>query len=268
MKTRITPDNPHGYNRYGFAWENVPEGGQAHLDFGCSDGAFLATLKSKGIGRLVGVDISQDAVRKARKQFPDMEVIHIRQTVPLPFEDGLFTSITILDVIEHVAQQGILLNELNRVLKDDGTLVVTVPGQHIFSFLDTGNLKFRFPRLHRWYYCRRHSEAQYEYRYVSNPDGLVGDISEGKRWHEHFTRAKLEKLLNKSGFEVVAFDGAGFFNRIVRDIRFLCGWLRPLQPVFGRIQALDAKFFKSSNLFCVARKQVHPKAEPDCESKI
>lgn len=268
MNTIITPDNPHGYNRYGFAWQHVPQGGEAHLDFGCYDGAFLVTLKGKGIGRLVGVDVSQDAIRKARERFGGLEIIHITQTEPLPFEDGVFTSITALDVIEHVAEQDILLDELNRVLKDDGTLVVAVPGQHIFSLLDTGNLKFRFPRLHRWFYCRRHSKAEYEYRYVSNPDGLVGDISAKKRWHEHFSRAKLEKLLNKSGFGVVAFDGAGFFNRIIRDIRFLCGWLKPLQPVFRKIQALDAKFFKSSNLFCVARKQLHTQAEPDRERKI
>jgi SAM-dependent methyltransferase len=268
MNTRIAPDNPHGYNRYGFAWQNVPRGGEAHLDFGCYDGAFLETLQSKGIGRLVGVDVSQDAIRKARERSGGLEIIHITQGQPLPFEDGVFASITVLDVIEHVAEQSILLDELNRVLKRDGTLIVAVPGQHTFSFMDTGNLKFRFPRLHRWYYCRRHSRAEYEYRYVSNPDGLVGDVSAKKRWHEHFSRAKLEGLLNKSGFDVVAFDGAGFFNRIIRDIRFLCRWLRPLEALLGRIAVLDAKLFRSSNLFCVARKQLHSKAEPDRESKI
>ncbi|GAG01110.1 unnamed protein product, partial [marine sediment metagenome] len=191
MKTEISPENPYSYNRYGFAWQCVPEGGAAHLDFGCYDGAFLRSLKEKGIARLFGVDISHEAVCKAHHQFPELEIIHISETVPLPFEDGLFTSITILDVIEHVYEQGALLDELNRVLKDNGTLIVTVPGQHLFSFLDIGNLKFRFPRLHRWYYCRKHSREEYECRYVSNPDGLVGDISAKKHWHEHFSRAKL-----------------------------------------------------------------------------
>lgn len=261
MNTRITPDNPHGYNRYGFAWQNVPLGGEAHLDFGCNDGAFLATLKSKGIGRLVGVDVSQDAIRKARERLADIEAIHISQGAALPFEDGTFASITALDVIEHIAEQGVVLDELNRVLKDDGMLVVAVPGQHIFSFLDAGNLKFRFPRLHRRYYCWRYSKAEYEQRYVSNPDGLVGDISAEKRWHEHFSRAKLERLLNKSGFAVVAFDGTGFFSRIIKIVRFLFGRLRPLQPVFRKIEALDSKSFESSNLFCVARKQLYPASD-------
>ncbi|MHC4424777.1 MAG: class I SAM-dependent methyltransferase [Planctomycetota bacterium] len=255
MHTKITAENPHGYDRYGFAWQNVPQGGTAHLDFGCYDGAFLATLKSKGIPRLLGVDISQDAVRKAHEQFGDLEIMHISKTVPLPFEDAEFTSITVLDVIEHVDAQSALLGELNRVLMDDGTLIVTVPGRHIFSFLDTGNFKFRFPRLHRWYYCRKHSKATYEHRYVSNPDGLVGDVCAKKGWHEHFSREGLEKLLKSRGFTVVEFDGTGLFSRIIKNVNFLLGGLKPLQAFLRKIEALDTKFFESANLFCVARKE-------------
>jgi len=255
MHTKITPENPHGYDRYGFAWQNVPQGGTAHLDFGCYDGAFLATLASKGLGRLVGVDICQDAVHKAHERFGDLEVIHISKTVPLPFGEAEFTSITVLDVIEHVDEQRALLDELNRVLKDNGILIVTVPGRHLFSFLDTGNFKFRFPRLHQWYYCRRHSKAEYEYRYVSNPDGLIGDVCAGKGWHEHFSRAELEKLLENCRFAVVEFDGTGLFSRVIKNLSFLLGGLKPLQAFLKKIEILDARFFESTNLFCVARKQ-------------
>ena len=47
--------------------------------------------------------------------------------------------------------------------------VVTVPRRHVFSVLDLGNLKFRFPRLHRRWYVWRHGEAGYEHRYGDNP---------------------------------------------------------------------------------------------------
>lgn len=255
MDTRISDENPYRYDRYGFAWQHVPCGGEAHLDFGCHDGSFLGSLGSKGIARLVGVDISQAAVSKGHQQFADLEIVYICQTVPLPFADDQFDSITILDVLEHVWEQGALLDELNRVLKDDGILIVTVPGQHIFSFLDRGNFKFRFPRLHRAYYCRKYSQEEYERRYVCNPDGLVGDISAEKRWHEHFSRAKLGKLLNESGFEVVSFDGNGFFGRIIGNINVLVRGIKSLQPVIGRIGAFDARMFKSNNLFCTARKR-------------
>jgi len=254
MHTKISPDNPYGHNRQGFAWENVPGNSVAHLDFGCYDGAFLNMLKDKNIGRLVGVDVSEEAVKKGQRLYPELEIIKIREATALPFDDGVFSSATILDVLEHVYEQTELLAELNRVLKDGGKLIVTVPGQHLFSFLDMGNFKFRFPRLHRWYYCLRHSREEYEYRYVSNPDGLTGDISAKKHWHEHFGRNKLSKLLIEAGFRVIDFDGAGLFARLIGNVAYLFQWIKPIKIALGELAKLDSKFFESANLFCVAEK--------------
>jgi hypothetical protein len=124
----------------------------------------------------------------------------------------------------------------------------------VFSFLDLGNLKFRFPNLHRRYYCRRHSRQEYEQRYVSNTDGLVGDISATKRWHEHFSRRQLEGLLQRNGFAVVRFDGAGFFVRVLKIAEMALGRIGPLRSRIRSIMAWDARRFQSANLFCVARK--------------
>ncbi|MFC1738534.1 class I SAM-dependent methyltransferase [Planctomycetota bacterium] len=255
MHTKISSDNSYGYNRWGFAWESIPKEGIAHLDFGCNNGAFLNSLKNKKYKRLVGVDISGEAVKKGKELFPEMEIIKIRKATELPFNDGTFSSVTILDVLEHVYEQAELLAELNRVLKDGGKLIVTVPGKHLFSFLDIGNLKFLFPRIHRWYYCLRYSKEKYQYRYISNPDGLIGDISAKKRWHEHFGQEKLKKILTKASFNVIDFDGTGFFYRVIGNINYFLKWLKPIYKLSGWLQKLDAKLFESTNLFCVAEKQ-------------
>ena len=254
MHTKLETCNPHGCSRYGFAWQHVPAGGVAHLDFGCGDGRFLAGLKGKRIDRLVGVDVSRQAVRGAEKTADGLEIIHLVQTTPLPFPDGAFSSITLLDVLEHLDDQEALLDELNRVLRDDGILIVTVPGRHALSFLDMGNLKFRFPTLHRWYYSRKHSPQAYQRRYVSNPDGLVGDISARKRWHEHFTREQLAMLLDRGGFPVAAFDGAGLFARVLKIAHLTVGRMGSLRARIERLMAWDARRFESANVFCVAWK--------------
>lgn len=255
MHTKISSDNPHRHNRWGFAWEYVPRGGVTHLDFGCYNGVFLSTLKGKEIGRLVGVDLCEEAVEQGRLRFPELEIIKIRGVTGLPFDDGTFSSVTILDVLEHVCEQAELLTELNRVLEDGGRLIVTVPGQHLFSFLDMGNFKFRFPRLHRWHYCLWHSREEYECRYESNPDGLIGDISARKRWHEHFSREKLRKLLTEAGFSIIEFDGAGFFSRVVGNVSYFLRWFKLAHRVFTWLGSLDMKLFESVNLFCVAEKR-------------
>lgn len=255
MRTRLDLDNPYGCDRYGFAWQHISAGGAAHLDCGCGNGRFLESLRAKRIGRLVGVDVSRAAVAQARQIDEGLEIAHLTETTPLPFPDASFSSITLMDVLEHVAEQRALLGELRRVLQDDGTLIVTVPGRHLFSVLDLGNLKFRFPRVHRWWYCRKHSSADYERRYTANPDGLVGDVSAAKRWHEHFSSVQLGHLLNESGFEAVAFDGAGCFRRVLVLAGMLFGRLRPLRAGFEQLIAWDARYFASANLFCVARKR-------------
>ena len=267
MHTQISSDNPHGYNRFGFAWEYVPREGPAHLDFGCHNGAFLNTLKDKSVGRLVGVDICKEAVEQGQQLFPHLELVKINETTPLPFDDDQFNSITVLDVLEHIYEQTELLAELNRVLKAGGKLIVTVPRQHLFSFLDTGNFKFLFPRLHRWYYCFSHSSEEYQRRYVSNPDGLIGDISIKKRWHEHFSRKKLRKLLTKAGFSIIDFDGSGFFSRVIILLRRFLQWLRPVNKILVKLGRLDAKLFESKDLFCVAEKCRSAQANLKCNSQ-
>ena len=261
MRTKISKDNPFGYSRYGFAWEHVPQVGGAHLDFGCGGCLFLNAVKSKDIERVVGVDVSAEAVERAKANFADLEVVKIDGVADLPFEDEQFDSITVLDVIEHVHEQQELLDSLRRILKPGGRLIVTVPGRHLFSFCDMGNLKFRFPRVHRWFYLLRHSREEYDLRYKSNADGLIGDVSAKKAWHEHFGRGKMGRLLDEAGFDVEQFDGAGFFNRIIHNAWLLCRRVKPVAKVLMKLEKFDAKVFGSTHLFCLAVKRSQHRAK-------
>lgn len=255
MRTVLSRDNPAGYSRAGYAWEKVPVGAEAHLDFGCHDGGFLGQLARKGNRRLVGVDVCREAIERGRGRYPQLELLHVGDAGRLPFADASFDSISILDVIEHVADQTRVLDELHRLLKPDGLLIVTVPGQYAFSFLDLGNLKFRFPRLHRWAYCCVRSRAEYEARYAANADGLIGDVEVGKAWHEHFTRESLRTLLGRSGFEVAEWDGSGFFGRPIHVVALPAKWVRPVARLLAPIHRADARLFSSMNLYCTARKR-------------
>ena len=96
MHTILSKSNPYGADRYGFAWEHVPQHGKAHLDFGCNDGQFLHDLsKSKHVENLVGLDISRDYVKQAQQLYPELDVRHLTRTTPLPFADNTFDSISI-----------------------------------------------------------------------------------------------------------------------------------------------------------------------------
>jgi SAM-dependent methyltransferase len=48
-------------------------------------------------------------------------------TEKTPFDNQSFDGIVIAEVLEHLFEDHLALNEINRILKNDGTLVVTVP---------------------------------------------------------------------------------------------------------------------------------------------
>jgi hypothetical protein len=89
---------------------------------------------------------------------------------------------------------------------------------------------------------------------VSNPEGLVGDVSAKKRWHEHFSRPQLAELLLAAGFRVDRFDGTGFFTRPLGMARHFVRRWRKLHALLQRILKWDAARFEVANLFCVALK--------------
>lgn len=260
MKTRISPNNPFGVTRrleHAFCWERVNEyatknGPPRILDFGTHDGAMLYEFAKSGIvSQAVGVDVNPAAVSSLAKNDAHVALMSIEKGSELPFPASCFDVVCLIGVLEHVHRQDFLLSELRRVLVDEGRLILSVPGQHTFSFMDLGNLKFRFPRLHSWYYTRKHSVEDYERRYVEGENGLIGDIEVEKRWHEHFRLEQLESLLADNGFKVMESDGFGFFMRPIHNL-----WaLSPVMKQFlYRLMLRDMWAFNRAEIFVECEK--------------
>ena len=92
------------------------------LDVGCGTGTMLRHLARYGV--VEGVDADEEAVRFCRER--GLEHVQ-RADVPLPFEEGAFDLITMLDVLEHVDDDTGMLADLHRVLRPGGVLLITVP---------------------------------------------------------------------------------------------------------------------------------------------
>lgn len=104
------------------------------LDLGCGEGNIVEKYRKLGYN-IIGLDLnySSDFVKKG----------DIRHT---PFEDGEFDIILCLDVLEHLnfSDQDPALKEIHRILKTDGTALLSLPNLAHFisriSFLLTGML--------------------------------------------------------------------------------------------------------------------------------
>ncbi len=255
MKSKLSTKNPFGLTPKGLAltWIGSFAAGGAHLDYGTYNGDFVAALGRGGLVKsAVGVDVNAEVVRQNSVRMPaNVRLEVIKKNAPLEFAPRSFDSISIIGVVEHVHDQTSLLKQLAAALKDDGIMIVAVPGRHLLSFLDMGNFKFRSPWLHRIVYSWRYSKEQYKIRYVECKNGLFGDIELEKMWHEHFSYASMSELLQGAGFRIVTQDGFGYFQRVFTDLSFFCGGRRGL---WKWLIDCDARLFHSTELVFMTRK--------------
>jgi 2-polyprenyl-3-methyl-5-hydroxy-6-metoxy-1,4-benzoquinol methylase len=94
------------------------------LDIGCGIGPLRKWLDAERF-RIVGLEISEEAAALARKNYDACEVVDCE--APWPFAPGSFDFIHAGAILEHVYDWHTPLNQANRVLSDDGLLLVSVP---------------------------------------------------------------------------------------------------------------------------------------------
>jgi ubiquinone/menaquinone biosynthesis C-methylase UbiE len=95
------------------------------LDVGCGDGFLVYLLTKKGV-KAVGIDISSYRIRYAHEKCPNADFL-IADGRYLPFRNEEFGSVTCCEVLEHVPDYHLIINEIFRVIRENGKLLVTVP---------------------------------------------------------------------------------------------------------------------------------------------
>ena len=101
--------------------------GKKLLEIGCNTGYGSATLADLP-GEMHAIDVSEKAIRTAKDEHGDSG-IHFRVTDgrQLPFGSDEFDVIIAFQLIEHVVDADALLQDIRRVLRKDGLLLMTTP---------------------------------------------------------------------------------------------------------------------------------------------
>jgi 2-polyprenyl-3-methyl-5-hydroxy-6-metoxy-1,4-benzoquinol methylase len=101
--------------------------GKTVLDLGCNTG-YGTEILSRSAKRVVGVDVSKEAISAASRQYSDLGIeFQLIDGEQLPFDDGQFDLIISCQIIEHIVDYNVCLNELKRVLSPTGIAVFTTP---------------------------------------------------------------------------------------------------------------------------------------------
>jgi len=126
---------------YYLAYRDLPEiirehaKGRRALDFGCGTGRSTRFLQRLGLN-VVGVDISEDMLKKARELDPKGDYILIEEGDLSQFKDNaydLVLSAFTFDNIPTMEKKVRNFRELRRLLKTEGTLVNLVSSPEIYT---------------------------------------------------------------------------------------------------------------------------------------
>jgi len=190
------------------------------LDVGCGTGTNLAALRL--YGEVEGVDSEAAAVEFSHRR--GEHAVRHHSGADLPYGDGSFDLVTLLDVIEHVADDGVLLREVRRVLAPEGRVLITVPA-------------------YMW---------------------MWGAQDEIAHHHRRYTRPQLRAALARSGFapERLSYFNSLLFPpvaliRLARRLRSASGEVHsdfelsrpgPLNSLLARFFSLEAGLLRRADL--------------------
>lgn len=177
--------------------------GQSHLDIPAGNGFLVDNLTKAGF-KSVCADFNSER--------PDY--IYVNMEEDLPFENDSFDFITCMEGIEHVINPNHLVEELSRVVKSGGYVVITMPNVQNFysrlSFLFTG-----------FFY-------QFNPEFTRHPNGKPVD-----RGHiSSLTFAQLNYLFVESNLQPICIDGDKFKKKL-------------LMPIYLVIALINSIFYRS-----------------------
>jgi len=195
-----------------FLWKTRQELGSV-LDVGCGPMFVSYSLVSNGASEYVGVDVMPaDRLKKYRDAMRGVglkaiEVVRA-SAESLPFRDGVFGFTLSLDVLEHLRKPKQAATEINKVVRNEGLVAISLPLENLTQkLLRIGFILMKIggnPVLNKMKYIPITRTPDYHY---------VGDIKSYKDMvevlkdffnlmHSKFTPIGLHKLINVNAVHI------------------------------------------------------------------
>jgi 2-polyprenyl-3-methyl-5-hydroxy-6-metoxy-1,4-benzoquinol methylase len=201
-------------------FDNIPKNCKKILDFGCGDAHFAVRLLEKA-NAVYGCDADMDVIAKDMKFIREIKFAAIKPRKKTGYTNNFFDCVTLMGVLEHVADEKETIRELYRITKPGGILFIFVHNKGLLRFLDGANLKHLFPSIHRFFWIMFYGKKSYEKEFVDKRKyGMVGDTAIEKKWHTHYSKSELESHLGNY-FAIDSVFYYSFFIPILYVLEFL-----------------------------------------------
>lgn len=170
-----------------FLFENYLKPGDKVLDLGCGNGRWYKLFKTYNVD-YIGIDSSVKLIEIAGKNNPDGK-FQVEEGLNLSFPDNFFDKVYSIAVFHHIPSREFrlkFLEEARRVLKPEGTLVLTVWELENQAYL-----------LIKYTILKLLAKSKLDFGDVLEPWG-----KKLERYYHCFTETELIELTKKSGLKI------------------------------------------------------------------
>ena len=166
--------------------------GDCIIEIGCGAGNVIEKAPTS---KLFGGDISLSVLRKARQKLNQRALLFQADAQNLPCKDEVFTHIICSEVLEHVLDPSAAISEMARILRTEGTVVISVPNEKMINRAKKILIRFG---IFKWLFQR---------------NGNYPEMSERMQdeWHLHTFELKEWLELSKKYFKVTHLRRVPFY---------------------------------------------------------
>lgn len=125
------------------------------LDAGCGSGDFLEIAKEKF--NVSGLDVSSEAIKHAKVRLPELKKhLHSGMIEDFTKSSFQFDAVCLWDVIEHLNNPQLAIQQLFGMVKKNGILFISTPDfGSLIAKIMKNNWAFMIPPLHTCYFSKR-----------------------------------------------------------------------------------------------------------------
>jgi len=201
------------------------------LDVGCGNGKFIEAMSRVAPGsKISGLDFSDAEIKEAQKNGLDVSKANFENGIPVPKNklDLVYAG----EILEHLQDPDFFLEEINRILKNSGHLILTTP--NLCAWFNRILLPLGIQPLFLEPSTRSKFVGAGVLKRFKKDSQPVGHV-------RIFTIAALRDLLRMNGFKLMCIEGAIYDEGLPKNI----WWIDRLFSFFPSL---------SSNLIVVAKK--------------
>jgi 2-polyprenyl-3-methyl-5-hydroxy-6-metoxy-1,4-benzoquinol methylase len=134
LNEEVTPWTGEHLHRY-FEAKKYVNAGDTVLDLACGSGYGTDILSQVKDTTVYGGDIQADVIADCSKDWEANKSLHfeVMDATGLRFDDGFFDKIVSLETIEHLTAYKKMVSEFARVVKADGTVIISTPNIKVSS---------------------------------------------------------------------------------------------------------------------------------------